>query len=1386
MYSRRRSSNKGIVIALIILLLLVGGGAYYFISQMNSAEERTHVTITLDLDGGIFNTTPAGVRYTNGEYTMSVERYRPISNLPTPTRTEFLFLGWYLDDGTQIADGRIINQQDDFTMHARWQDTVTYAYTVNYVAYDLDTGISTPLDSVECDPVLRNEVVSPQIQNFIGYKYYEGDETTPVRSDVQKAIATADTVLTVYYTPNVYNIIYTISGNSVPYAETTPLKYTGSAQLLDIADIQANDSRFDVPYRAFSHWETADGIRLENGDTIDYTRLEEFGCDLDLTDGGQDSITLVAVYGEAVYDLTFISQGTEFDTGKYSEGDTVIAPSNPGPLGYEFVGWFEQDTGATGTNIAGLTPIDFGTYVMPNGVTTLYAGFNLIHYNLTINLSGGHYTDASNPSTYTIEDNFILAKPTLDGYNFIGWTGTDLTQYTINVTISNMTGDREYTAHFSAEPYTISYDYNGGALPDGEFNPASYDATSAEITLINPTKEHYNFIGWLGTDLGPTPVPNVVIPTGSMGNRSYEAVFEAIEYDIIYTNMDGAEFPSGNKTTYTVEDSDYRVPTPTKDGYTFDGWTVNDDPTPTTDLTLDFSNLGGDIELTANWTLTVYKITYDIGEGSIAEGNPTEYTILTPTFTIDIEPTLGGYDFIGWTGSNGITPQKNITITQGTTGDLHYVANYGVETYTITYHLDGGQNHSNNPGTYTSNNYDITLRPPTKVGYTFAGWSGTDIEDGTYPLTVTIYSGSSGDREYTAHWTPNTDTDYKIEIYLMTAEGRYGTSPDETLNREGTTDTQVTYTPEAIDYYVTPSAITDTIAPDGSMVIKCYYARQTYSVSVSGDEGISSVTGNAAGRYWGTTITVTAVVKTGYEFVAWTSTNSGLGGATTSYQFEMPRENVTLTATSNILTYTIEYTLNSGQWPSDGTNPNPTSYNVNTATFTLVEPVREGWTFTGWTGSNGNQPQTNISIPLGSVGDRQYRANWVENTVNITVNHYQENLNGTYPTSPTDTETIQAKTNETITPPVKTYTGFDSPSPQEVVVDGSGDKVVEYRYTRQKFEVTVTARTGVTNISYSTNDTSAQISSSGGTITFTIKYGAQLELTPTFAENFKFDRWELDGSPMDTQGQSEITYIADEGRNVALAIYASGEDFSITYDLNDDGTNTATNNRLNPDSFTYGSSLTIYQPSRPGYTFMGWEVVGSDPLIFGTTINVGTAQAASITVRAWWGESTSNFGYSLVTDSDRADIAVHAATRALSGVVDLPEFVYTGNIDLPLLESNLYSMFTAYVVDKDFYDLGVANTHRCTVIGFFQNTGDRQTAGITGFNIPQSYNTIYRTAFYGCTGLTSITVPSHITNIGQGAFYRCSSLTFADLSNTPITVLDISTFAYCINLVEVI
>ena len=110
------------------------------------------------------------------------------------------------------------------------------------------------------------------------------------------------------------------------------------------------------------------------------------------------------------------------------------------------------------------------------------------------------------------------------GYTFAGWnTEADGsgTKYAAGstFTISEM---MTLYAQWTPITYLISYDLGSGT---DKGNPVKYTITDGDITLINPSREGYDFKGWTGTDLDAVSM-SVTIPAGSMGNRSYTATWE--------------------------------------------------------------------------------------------------------------------------------------------------------------------------------------------------------------------------------------------------------------------------------------------------------------------------------------------------------------------------------------------------------------------------------------------------------------------------------------------------------------------------------------------------------------------------------------------------------------------------------------------------------------------------------------------------------------------------------------------------------------------------------------------------------------------------------------------------------------------------------------------
>jgi len=205
------------------------------------------------------------------------------------------------------------------------------------------------------------------------------------------------------------------------------------------------------------------------------------------------------------------------------------------------------------------------------------------------------------------------------------------------------------------------------------------------------------------------------------------------------------------------------------------------------------NDLAGSISKTFTGVISAdpqYTITCDLAGGSVASANPTSYTWDTPDFTLT-NPTREGCTFVGWTGSNGDTPEAAVTIPTHSHGNLAYIANWTRDEYAITYDLDGGTlpEGVSNPTGYNVETPGFTLNRPAREGYTFVGWTGTGLTESAQ--NVTIPTGSTGDRSYTANWT-------RVEYTVSIADDiEHGTVTADNASAAAGETVTLTVTPEA-------------------------------------------------------------------------------------------------------------------------------------------------------------------------------------------------------------------------------------------------------------------------------------------------------------------------------------------------------------------------------------------------------------------------------------------------------------------------------------------------------------------------------------------------------------------------------------------------------------
>ena len=408
------------------------------------------------------------------------------------------------------------------------------------------------------------------------------------------------------------------------------------------------------------------------------------------------------------------------------------------------------------------------------------------------------------------------------------------------------------------------------------------------------------------------------------------------------------------------------------------------------------------------YTRKSYTVTLEKGTGiesvsssgnvSVNEGEPKQYLYeerVTVTAVLS-----NGYEWSKWTGTGIVlegTNNKEYTFTMPTQV-VDLTANATAIQYQIQYELHGGkvEGAEQNPTTYTIEDQDIELKQPTKVGYTFTGWT-EEGKGGDPQKDVTIESGSTGEKKYIANWEANTNTKYTVNYWKQILGKPAETSNVENYElietkvyNDGTSDQQKTPTVIGYTGFESPQGQEVTIKADGTTEVNYYYTRKSYTVTLGKGTGIESVSsaGSVSGNGGETkqylyeeTVTVTAVEKAGYTWDKWTGTEiEGEGDRTqNSYTFKMPAKEVTLTANATANTNT-QYTVK--HWKQK-----------------LGAEV---------------EPKNNTNYEL--VGDPQV-------------------LTGT--------------TDESVQPAVNNYDGFVSPQPETVQISGDGRAEVNYYYTRR-------------------------------------------------------------------------------------------------------------------------------------------------------------------------------------------------------------------------------------------------------------------------------------------------------------------------------------------------
>ena len=323
----------------------------------------------------------------------------------------------------------------------------------------------------------------------------------------------------------------------------------------------------------------------------------------------------------------------------------TLSSTIPYRFNYEFLGWSTSSSATAATYIAG------GSYT-GNASVTLYAvwRYKPATYTVTFDANGGTNAPSSQTKTYGVALTLTTVIPTRANYRFIGWSKDR------NATAASYTAGGSYTDNASAtfyavwkytpETYTVRYDANGGSNA-----PASQTKTYGiplTIASAKPTRTGYAFLGWATSKTATVPE---YVPGDSYTDEvsaTLYAVWRYVPktYTVIYDANGGGNTPASQTKTEDVT-LILTSTIPTRYGYTFRGWAINQTAT-----TADYQSGGSytaneSVTLYAVWEINTYTVSFDANGGTNAPNSQKKTHGQNLILTVAI-PTRANHVFLGW------------------------------------------------------------------------------------------------------------------------------------------------------------------------------------------------------------------------------------------------------------------------------------------------------------------------------------------------------------------------------------------------------------------------------------------------------------------------------------------------------------------------------------------------------------------------------------------------------------------------------------------------------------------------------------------------------------------------------------------------------------------
>ena len=565
-----------------------------------------------------------------------------------------------------------------------------------------------------------------------------------------------------------------------------------------------------------------------------------------------------------------------------------------------------------------------------------------------------------------------------------------------------------------------------------------------------------------------------------------------------------------------------------------------------------------DAAYVANFSVDGYEITATtnpVGAGTITG---------TGTYNYGDEVTLSvtansGYTFINWTkDGEEVSTAMSFTIT--VTEDAAYVANFSVDSYTITAMANPADAGTvTGAGTY---NYgtSVTLTATAEEGYIFVNWT----KDGDVVSTSPNYAITvTEDATYVANFEIAT---YEITVSANPTTGGTVTGGGtfsylETCTLTATPAENYIFVNWSKDGVVvsTDAIYSFSVVSSGNYVAT--FAANEFQINVSANPSNGGIVTGAGVYGYGATATLTATANSGFDFVNWTK-NGVVVSMDATYSF-------TVTESGN---YVAHFSANSYQItamanPAEGGTITGEGSYEHGQICTLTATAAEGYTFVNWT-KNGTVVSNNASYSFTVTENATYVANFSVNMYMITVSA-DPTVGGTvagggaYLYGSNCTVTAMANAGYTFTNWTKNGTVVSTDAAYTFTVTEDANLVAHFSLDHYNITVSVDPEVGGT-------------ATGGGSFT----YGETCTLTATPNSGYAFVNWTKNGTVVSSNATYSFS-VTDNGDYVAHFDVAR---YTITLLAQPAEGGSV----FGAGTYEFGHVVTLRAIANEGYEFVNW------------------------------------------------------------------------------------------------------------------------------------------------------------------------------------------------------